>query len=247
MEVLDLNGQVVEETKRDTSAGPGITYGQATAAIVGDNSYMAFTSPIQGGRYRFEIAPTFGGISFYTLLGDARRYFFASPVTLAVRGMHYGRYGGASEDQRLSPLYLGQPAFIRGYDPNSFSLDECTPTGTNDGRCPEFERLIGSRFAFANMEVRVPLFGNEQLGLFNLPFLPTEIAPFFDIGVAWTRDASPELRFSRDTQDRVPVMSAGLSARVNLFGYMVGEVYYVYPFQRREKGGHFGFQLQPGW
>jgi len=247
VEVLDLNGQVIRESSRDTSVGPGITYGQATAAIVGDNSYMAFTSPIQGGRYRFEIAPTYGGISFYTLLGDARRYFFASPVTLAVRGMHYGRYGGAAEDQRLSPLYVGQPAFIRGYDPNSFSLDECTPTATNDGSCPEFERLIGSRFAFANMEVRLPLFGNEQLGLFNLPFLPTEIAPFFDVGVAWTRDASPELRFDRDTPDRVPVMSAGLSARVNLFGYMIGEVYYVYPFQRREKGGHFGFQLQPGW
>ena len=246
VEVLDINGQVLEQDDRDTTGIPGVTYGQGTAALVGDNSYMGFTSPIQGQRYRFEVAPTFGGINFYALLADARRYFFASPVTLAVRGMHYGRYGGEADDGRLSPLYVGQPAFIRGYNPNSFTLDECSPRAGSDG-CPEFERLVGSRIAFGNLELRLPLFGNEQFGLIDIPFLPTEISPFFDIGVAWTRAASPELRFERNTPDRVPLMSAGLSARVNLFGYAVGEVFYVYPFQRPEKGGHFGFQLQPGW
>ena len=245
--VRDIDRRVLEDADRDTSAGPGITFGQASAALVGDYSYTGFTSPILGGRYRFEVAPTYGGIKFYSLLADARRYFFASPVTLALRGMHFGRYGGESEDPRLSPLYVGQPAFIRGYDPNSFTLDECTPTEANDGRCPEFERLIGSRLAMLNMELRVPLLGNEQLGLINLPFLPTEIAPFVDVGVAWTRDEAPDLRYDRRTADRVPVMSTGVSARVNLFGYMIGEVYYAYPLHRREKGGHFGFQLQPGW
>jgi hypothetical protein len=161
--------------------------------------------------------------------------------------MHFGRYGGESEDPRLSPLYVGQPAFIRGYDPNSFTLDECSPTEAAEARCPEFERLIGSRLAMLNMEVRVPLLGNEQLGLINLPFLPTEIAPFFDVGMAWTRDDAPELRYDRRSAERVPVMSTGVSARVNLFGYMVAEVFYAYPLHRREKGGHFGFQLQPGW
>ena len=247
MELLNLNGEVLDESERDTTDIPGITYGQANAAFVGDNAYMGFTSPIVGQRYRFEVAPTFGGINFYSLLADGRRYFLANPVTFAVRGMHYGRYGGASDDGRLSPLYIGQPAFIRGYDPNSFGLEECTPTEADDGRCPEFERLVGSRLAFANLEIRVPLFGNQQFGLFNVPFLPTEISPFFDIGLAWTRHASPELRFERDTPDRVPLMSTGISARVNLFGYAVGEVFYVYPFQRPEKRGHFGFQLQPGW
>ena len=248
VEVLDINGQVIgEPTRRDTSAGPGITFGQATVALVGDNSYTGFTSPIVGGRYRFEAAPTYGGVKFYTLLADMRRYFFASPATFAVRGMHYGRYGGESEDRRLTPMYLGQPALIRGYDPNSFTLDECTTTAANDGTCPEFERLIGSRLAFANVELRLPLFGTRELGLINLPFLPTEIAPFFDVGVAWTRNESPELRYERDSPERIPVMSAGMTARVNLFGYVIGEVFYAYPFQRREKGGHFGFQLQPGW
>jgi Tol biopolymer transport system component len=242
-----IGNQVVDETRSDADAPPGITFGQATAALVGDNSFMAFTSPIQGGRYRFEVSPAIGGISFYTLLGDTRRYLFMRPVTFAMRGMSYGRYGGGSEDTRLSPIYLGQPAFIRGYDPNNFSVEECVVASTDADPCPEFNRLVGSRIALANFELRVPLFGNEEFGLFNLPFLPTEIAPFFDVGVAWRRGESPELRFERGGAARVPVMSTGVSARVNVLGYLVGEVFYVYPFQREIKGAHFGFQLQPGW
>jgi hypothetical protein len=34
---------------------------------------------------------------------------------------------------------------------------------------------------------------------------------------------------------------------VNLFGFFIGEVYYALPFQRPEKGAHFGFVLSPGW
>jgi hypothetical protein len=245
IEVLD--NQVIEESRGDTTAPPGITYGQASAALVGDNSYSGFTSPIQGGRYRFEVSPSFGAISFYSLLGDTRKYLLVRPVTFAVRGLTYGRYGGGSEDQRLSPIYVGQPAFIRGYDPNSFNVDECVVESTAENPCPEFNRLVGSRIAVANFELRVPLFGNEEFGLFNLPFLPTEISPFVDVGVAWRQHESPALRFERDGAERVPVVSTGVSARVNLFGYVVGEVFYVYPFQRRVKGAHFGFQLQPGW
>jgi hypothetical protein len=43
------------------------------------------------------------------------------------------------------------------------------------------------------------------------------------------------------------VVSAGLSTRLNLLGYAVLEIYYAYPFQRPEKGWHFGFNLAPGW
>jgi hypothetical protein len=242
-----IGNQVIDESRSSVDAPPGITFGEAAAALVGDNSYGGFTGPIQGGRYRFEVSPAFGGISFYSLLGDSRKYFFMRPVTFAVRGLTYGRYGGGSEDPRLSPIYVGQPAFIRGYDPNSFGVTECVVESTEDDPCPEFNRLVGSRIGVANVELRIPLFGTEEFGLINLPFLPTEISPFFDVGVAWRRNEGPEFRFEREGGARVPVMSTGLSARVNLFGYMVGEVFYVYPFQRKEKGAHFGFQLQPGW
>ncbi|HEX2716369.1 MAG TPA: hypothetical protein VHM67_01750, partial [Gemmatimonadaceae bacterium] len=52
---------------------------------------------------------------------------------------------------------------------------------------------------------------------------------------------------ARGATAQVPVASAGVSTRINLFGYLIGEIYYAYPFQRPDKGGHFGFQLAPGW
>lgn len=55
------------------------------------------------------------------------------------------------------------------------------------------------------------------------------------------------LKLSTDSTERTPVFSVGASTRFNLFGALVLEVFYVHPFQRPEKGGHFGFQLVPGW
>ncbi|MFN2420964.1 MAG: hypothetical protein ABR527_06240, partial [Gemmatimonadota bacterium] len=68
-----------------------------------------------------------------------------------------------------------------------------------------------------------------------------------DGGVAWTKDESPEFKFERNSAERIPVFSVGASLRVNLFGALIGEFYYSYPFQRPEDAGHFGFQIAPGW
>jgi hypothetical protein len=38
-----------------------------------------------------------------------------------------------------------------------------------------------------------------------------------------------------------------MTARINLLGFAVFEAYYAYPFQRPDRGAHFGFQLAPGW
>ena len=56
-----------------------------------------------------------------------------------------------------------------------------------------------------------------------------------------------ELRLTGTTMDRIPVVSAGISARINLFGYAVLETYYAKPFQRPDHKPLFGFQLAPGW
>jgi hypothetical protein len=53
--------------------------------------------------------------------------------------------------------------------------------------------------------------------------------------------------WERDTPDRIPVVSTGVSARMNLFGALVLEVYYAYPFQRPKKGAHLGMSFVPGW
>ena len=110
-----------------------------------------------------------------------------------------------------------------------------------------FERLFGSRIAVANIELRIPLLGVSELGLINFPFLPLEVSPFFDVGLAWSGDESPTLEFARRTDERVPVFSTGVSSRANILGYVILEAYYAYPFQRPDKGWHWGFSLSPGW
>ena len=186
------NGQFLGQEQKDSFTDPpSLSFGQASVAFVGDYSYFGFASPVAGGRYRFEVSPSLGQINFTTLLGDYRRYFFYQPVTFAMRGLYYGRFGPDAEDpQRLSPLYLGQETLMRGYDANDFGPEECTPSisGATATGCAEIDRLLGSRIAVANLEVRVPLFGVREFGLINFPFLPTEIGPFFDAGVAWSKD-----------------------------------------------------------
>jgi hypothetical protein len=161
--------------------------------------------------------------------------------------MHYGRYGESAEDPRLSPLYVGDPFFIRGYNIQTFNASECPSLFTGVGTCPLLGRLLGSRIAVANAEIRIPLLGVRQFGLINFPYLPTEIAPFIDGGLAWSSGQRVVLTFDPNSTAQIPVFSAGISARVNILGYIVGEFYYAKPFQRPGAGNQFGFQVLPGW
>jgi hypothetical protein len=246
-QIVAIGDQILDQKTFDTTSAPSISYAQASAALVGDNSFFGFTSPIAGWRYRAEYAPTFGGLSFQTALIDARRYFFASPLTFAVRGLHFGRYGKDAESDRIAPVFAGDPSIIRGYSAESFDPSECTVSNANPNACPEFDRLVGSRLLSGSLELRIPLAGSDRFGLIKASFLPIEIAPFVDAAVAWTSTNSPSFTFARSSPDRIPVFSTGVSARVNLLGYAVAEVYYAHPFQRPAKSWVLGFQLAPGW
>ena len=108
--------------------------------------------------------------------------------------------------------------------------------------------ILLTPLGLASAGVRIPLFGTESYGLINFPYLPTEVSFFADGGVSWTESEAPVLKWeSGPTAERIPVCSAGVSTRFNLFGYTVLEIYYARPFQRPVKGAHFGFQLVPGW
>jgi len=243
-------GQPYAQILRDTTSRAPIYYGQASAALVGDASYSAFTGPIQGSRYRFEVTPTVGTLTFTTALADYRRYLFARPITFAFRGLHYGRYGKSAEDTTaMWPLFLGEESLMRGYSVGSFDQAECgTLTAPSISGCPAFDRLLGSKLAVASFEIRIPVFGVPEYGLFNVPFLPLTLAPFVDAGIAWQSGQSVSLNSSTsDSNARSPVVSAGLSARFNVLGYAILEAYYAKPFQRPGKGWIWGFQLVPGW
>lgn len=230
---------------RNVSDFEPIYFLQSSLAYVGDYSFFGFTSPVSGGRFRFEVAPQIGSSSFVTALADYRRYLFFNPVTFAVRGLHIGHWG-ADPNDRYSVQFLGYsyyPGFIRGYVYSSFDpIEECEEDG-----CPVIQRLDGTHIALGSAEVRLPVFGTEQFGLVNFPYLPTELSLFVDAGVAWTQDDPPVLAFKRRSDDRIPVVSTGISARVNILGFIVLESYYAYPFQRPDAGWQLGFRLMPGW
>ena len=246
-QILTDGNQILDQQKFDTTAADPLVYGQVAAAFVGDNSFFGFTSPINGWRYRLELSPTFGALQFQTALADMRKYFFARPVTFAVRGLHFGRYGKDAEANRLTPLFVGAPSIVRGYAAQTFDPSECSVSTSNPRSCPEFERLVGSRLVAASAELRIPLLGTDQLGLLRSPLFPVEIAPFIDGALAWSRGDSPSFTFATRSTERIPVFSAGVSARANLFGYAVLEVFYAHPFQRPDKSWILGFQLAPGW
>jgi hypothetical protein len=88
LQTLVVGGQVVRQQESNDNVLQGVNYGQATVAYVGDYSTFGFTSPIAGGRYRFEVSPVFGGLSFGTLLAEL------SPLSLCASG--HGRCSGVA-------------------------------------------------------------------------------------------------------------------------------------------------------
>ncbi len=260
-----LTGAVIHRERESLDElEPDATYFfSAAAAYVGDYSLFGFTSPIQGGRYRFQVAPMVGSDQFVSVTADYRRYFNLRPLTFAVRGLHIGNYGaelnqtndfGGAFTGQFTSLYLGYPyyqGFVRGYSFGSFETVECGISTTSS--CPAMERLRGTRLALTSLELRVPLLGPGEIALLDFPYLPVEFGAFTDAGIAWTGESGPVFEFVTDANelatrtDHIPVVSTGLTTRINVLGYLVLEFYYAYPFQRPEKGAHFGFQLMPGW
>jgi dipeptidyl aminopeptidase/acylaminoacyl peptidase len=243
-ELAVVGNTVISDTRTRLPGGFSLSLFKTSAAFVGDSSIFGFVSPVSGTRYRYEVQAMTGDLRFETLLADWRKYFFLRPVTIAVRGVHYGRYGRDGDNFNfLGPIDLGQSWLVRGYD--SVSLSECVSTVTSS--CPVYERLIGSRIAAASLEVRAPLLGTKGYGLINAPAVPTEIEAFFDAGEAWTGGQSPKLSFKRDqTSTLVPVTSVGLGLRI-LLSYIPIEIYAAKPFQRPEKNIVYGFNITPGW
>jgi hypothetical protein len=242
-----LSGGGYRRVQRDDLERDALNLVQTSVAYVGDNSFFGFVGPVRGGRFRFEIQDTRGTESFTTAIADWRRYWQPNlSVTVAARGMHYGRYGDLDPASVVRPMFLGYETLIRGYAIESLDTRvECSA----DGSCPAFDRLFGNRLTLANFEIRVPLLGVEQFGLINFPFLPTEIFVFQDAGLAYNTNSDLDGLdlFSRTSDARVPVYSTGAGARVNVLGLLIFEAYYAKPWQRPDKGAHWGFQLAPGW
>lgn len=233
---------------------------QVNLGFVGDNSIFGITSPLQGFRYRMGVEQYFGDYNFTALNIDLRKYNRYKPVTIAARLYSYMRMG--NDERALYPLYIGYPYLIRGYESGNVDV-----TG-NVG----FPELSGSRMAIGNFEVRIPFTGPEKLAVVKSGFLFSDLNFFIDGGLAWYGGSTIKMSRSKDDvipafnngkpvldpnnnpvmindpNVRVPVFSAGVSLRINLFGAMILEPYYAIPFQKtKSKFGTFGLNFAPGW
>jgi len=221
---------------------------QANASFVGDNSIMGVTSPLDGFRYRVGAEQYFGDYSFSAITVDLRKYVRVKPFTFAARTYNYIRIGRDGEN--LYPLYAGYPYLIRGYEANS--MYKSNDLGGNF----DINQLSGSKIAVVNFEVRLPFTGPKKLAQIPSKFLFTDLNLFFDAGLAWDEDSKVSFKSQPNgvllpngkPAERVPALSAGVSVRVNVFGYFVLEPYYAFPFQRKDvKAGVFGLTFAPGW
>ena len=235
------SGNLIEEREVELPTDESLNLGEASAALVYDSAIVGPMSPILGQRYRLELTQSAGTLTYSGILADYRKYLMpVRPLTIALRGMHYGRYGRNGEDGRLQEVDLGFPGLVRGYDLGSFDSSECgVGIGTS---CPVYDQLFGSRIAVANAELRFPLFGIFT-GSSNYGPLPLEGVVFGDAGVAWSTAVEP--RFLGGNRDWVRSFGAGI--RFNLLGFLIGEMDWVKPLDRPEKGWHWQFNFIPGF
>ncbi|WP_090604820.1 DPP IV N-terminal domain-containing protein [Parapedobacter koreensis] len=227
------------------------TIQQISTSFVGDNAVFGIAAPLQGFRYRVGMEQYFGDYNFTAYTFDLRKYNRYQPVTIAARAYTYLRAG--QHENALYPLFLGYPYLIRGYESSSFR----NSTGSFN-----FNSLMGTRIAVFNFEVRLPFTGPEKLAVLRSNVLFSDLNFFFDAGLAWDSNSKVAFRStpryietiqnpngqSIDVYERIPALSAGVSLRVNLFGAMVLEPYYAFPFQRTDVNfGTFGLNFAPGW
>jgi hypothetical protein len=237
-----VTGELLDEQTEELPRPDALGLGEASAALVYDSSIFGATGPVLGQRYRFELTQMAGSLLYSGVLADYRRYFLpARPFTIAVRALHYGRYGRDGEDERLSPLFIGYPGLVRGYESHSFEPSECG-AGAD---CPAFDRLLGTRMAVGSAELRFPLLGLFSRGRSYYGAFPVEMAFFGDIGAAWTSDEVRRPRLLGGDQDWV--RSAGVALRVNALGYAILELDYVHPFDRPDRGWLWQFNLSPAF
>ncbi len=209
----------------------------ANAALVGDKSQFGLCSPSNGYRFRFDFTNYFGGYKFQIATADIRLYRYVKPVTFAFRFMHYATLGPDSKN--YYPILIGDPGLVHGYDYNRL-----TEYQTKNNIQPE--QLIGSKFFLSGFEVRLPFTGPERLAIIKTGSLYSELAWFFDSGIAF-HDYS-ELGHNHPDGALTPLLvySTGFSARVNLFGAIIVEPYFAWPLLKNSVG-KFGVFILPGW
>ena len=264
----NFRGGLIGQERERVGRGDGFNLWNSGGALVGDNADFGLVGPLRGHRFRLGAERFFGEFDFTAVTADYRKYFFSRPAGLAFRAMHYGRYGPGGDE--LFPMFVGSSWFVRGYNSNTASQFL-----QDSGR--SFDELFGSKMVVANLELRLPFTGPERLALIKSSVLFTELALFADAGMAWYRFDQfdgPIFRLDREGNPFInpqtgeplidffqarPIFSTGVSMRVNVFGAMVVEPFYAFPFRTDPRDGSwmprirglgdgvFGLNIIPAW
>jgi Tol biopolymer transport system component len=225
---------------------PGLSYVQPMAAYVSDNTLFGYTGPVMGRRYRFQIQPTLGQFQWMEYLADYRRYdpIIFNFLTVATR---FSTRLAVGRDETQMPSYIGRPELLRGYNRESFDAGCFDPGGAFSDSCGA-ARLIGSRVALVNAELRFPLVRTFNLGIIPIGLPPIDGLVFYDAGVAWS--AGQSVDFMRpadgDASVRFPLRSYGFGLRVNLFNMALARWDYSIPLDIDRKG-FWTFSLGPSF
>jgi Tol biopolymer transport system component len=163
-----------------------------TVSYIKDNSLWSFTGPVDGERLNLTLGHTTdiqnSNVNYYSVLLDYRKYWrLSKQFTLATRGQFF-----MNEGKNPRRFFMGGTWSLRGWPFNS---------------------MRGTKLWQTNAELRFPLIGFFNLGLFGveLPFPGIKGAAFFDAGNAW--DNSENYKETKG--------SVGLGLRMNMFGFIV--------------------------
>jgi hypothetical protein len=176
-------GKVLATEAVESRGGLPTTVAEVTTSLIHDTTMFGPTGPIVGTRYRFEVAPAIGQLSYTTVTADMRRYFMPlRPYTIAVRLLHTARYGSDGGDPRLLSSFLGSSYFVRGHRQDMYY---CRPDATRV--CGD--DLLGHRLLVGNLEIRVPISGITSRQI-DYSWFPADAFAFIDGGMIHGHDRS---------------------------------------------------------
>ncbi len=220
------------------------------AAFVHDNTINGYTGPIYGQRYRFELEHAAGNLSWTNYNADYRRYdaILFSYLTLATRVQTAIAVGSDSAEVNF-PKYIGRADIIRGYDRENYYSNSCQSATSGTAACSATQ-LLGSRVAFANVELRFPVLRSMTVRRSRISLIPVDGLIFYDAGVAWTKGQT--LSVSRPTNydwqtQRYPLRSYGYGIRVNLFNFAILRLDKAWPLDGAQKKGYWYWTLGPSF
>ncbi|MGC8824258.1 MAG: hypothetical protein ACP5PZ_06645 [Bacteroidales bacterium] len=240
---------------------PGFFVSTVGLAYTLDNAYYGIASPLRGQRFHVDVEQYMGKYNFTEFTVDFRKYFFLNPIALAMRLYFQGRFGESSNDYIVRSLYIGWPWLVRGFY-NFVGLSSSLA---------EQSMLFGSRIGVANLELRIPFTGPERLCLIPFKYFVSELSFFTDAGIAWNPEnkltlnmraneslplnyrnlltSTPNSIYNIDyAYYRYPLITYGISLRINLFGYMILEPYYAIPYLKDgQKYAGINLNILPGW